>query len=441
MEPGDWGLTRNAADHLVLGGCDLVALAQRHGTPLHVADETALRRNCGALLGAVAAGPSRARIFYSYKSNCVPGLLRVLHGEGCGAEVISPYELWLARRLEVPPPQIIYNGVNKSLDDLRAAVELGVGLINVDSLAELGRLRSIARSGQPPIDVGIRVFPPVGWRSHFGVDPRREPLAAACREVEAAGAVNVKALHVHIGSGLRGTASYDRAIDFVCATARDLRDQAGVEIEAIDVGGGFGVPGVRTLTAAEVGLYRLWSVPPRPPHARACPSLEDFGRAVRDAVARSAARHGLREPEILLEPGRALTSSAQLLLLTVTEIKRRGRTWFAVVDGAMQQMAFPLSYEYHACLVASRASGRRPSRRYFVVGPLCSPEDVLYRNWRLPELSEGDVLAIMDAGAYFTSFANNFSFPRPPIALVRDGRDRLVRRRETFAAIAAPDDT
>jgi len=144
-------------------------------------------------------------------------------------------------------------------------------------------------------------------------------------------------------------------------------------------------------------------------------------------------------PEILLEPGRALTSSAQVLLLTVKEIKRRGRTRFAVVDGAMQQIAFPLSYEYHACLVASCASGQRPRRRYFVVGPLCSPEDVLYRNWRLPELVEGDVLAVMDAGAYFTSFANNFSFPRPPIALVRDGHGRLVRQRETFAAIAAPD--
>ena len=440
MESSDWGLTRNAADHLVLGGCDLVALAQRYGTPLHVADETAIRRHYGALLGAASAGPSRARVFYSYKSNCVPGLLRVLHAEGCGAEVISPYELWLARRLDVPPSQIIYNGVNKSLDDLRAAVELGVGLINVDSLAELRRLSSIARPGQPPIDVGVRVFPSVGWRSHFGVDPRREPLVAACREGEAAGLVHVKALHVHFGSGLRATSPYDRAIDFVCQTARDLRDRAGVEIEAIDVGGGFGVPGVRPLTAAEVGLYRLWSVPPRAPDARGCPSLQEFGRAIGDAVTRSAARHGVRQPEILLEPGRALTSAAQVLLLTVKEIKRRGRTWFAVVDGAMQQMAFPLSYEYHACLVASSASGQRPPRRYFVVGPLCSPEDVLYRNWRLPELSEGDVLAVMDAGAYFTSFANNFSFPRPPIALVQDGRDRLIRQRETFAAIAAPDD-
>src|SRR5215831_6466111 len=137
MESSEWGLTRNEADHLVLGGCDLVALARRYGTPLHVADETALRRNYGALLGATSAGASRARVFYSYKSNCVPGLLRVLHDEGCGAEVTSPYELWLARRLGVPPPQIVYNGVNKSADDLRAAVEFGVGLINVDSLAEL----------------------------------------------------------------------------------------------------------------------------------------------------------------------------------------------------------------------------------------------------------------------------------------------------------------
>jgi len=142
---------------------------------------------------------------------------------------------------------------------------------------------------------------------------------------------------------------------------------------------------------------------------------------------------------LLLEPGRALTSEAQILLLTVRGIKhkRRGVT-YAITDGGMQHIAFPLSYEYHACLLANRA-GARPTRRCFVTGPLCSPEDILYRNWKLPELKEGDLLAVMDAGAYFTSFANNFSFPRPAVVMVSHGAPALVRQRETFEHMAALD--
>jgi len=105
----------------------------------------------------------------------------------------------------------------------------------------------------------------------------------------------------------------------------------------------------------------------------------------------------------------------------------------------MQNIAFPLSYEYHECLLASGAEGR-PRRRYFVTGPLCSIEDILYRNWKLPELKEGDILAIMDAGAYFTSFANNFSFPRPAVVAVSNGTHTVLRRRETFDHMSAVDE-
>jgi diaminopimelate decarboxylase len=105
----------------------------------------------------------------------------------------------------------------------------------------------------------------------------------------------------------------------------------------------------------------------------------------------------------------------------------------------MQNIAFPLSYEYHHCFVANKARTER-SRRYIVTGPLCSPEDILYRNWELPELEPGDLLAIMDAGAYFTSFANNFSYPRPPVVLVSEGESKLIRGRETFEQMTVLDE-
>src|SRR5262249_26086114 len=111
---------------------------------------------------------------------------------------------------------------------------------------------------------------------------------------------------------------------------------------------------------------------------------------------------------------------------------------FAITDGGMQSLAFPLCYEYHHCFVANRASAA-PATRYFVAGPLCSPEDLLYRNWPLPSIEPGDVLAIMDAGAYFTSFANNFSYPRPAIVAATDGTARILRTRETFEGMTRND--
>jgi diaminopimelate decarboxylase len=125
--------------------------------------------------------------------------------------------------------------------------------------------------------------------------------------------------------------------------------------------------------------------------------------------------------------------------VTVKEIKKRSNgTKFALTDGGMQNAAFPLSYEYHKCFLATRVSADW-KERYTVVGPLCSPEDRLYRNWTFPELREGDILAIMDAGAYFTSFANNFSYPRPAVVLVSDGHHKLARQRESFEHMTALD--
>src|SRR5262245_16393748 len=136
MDIALWGLDTNSGDHLVLAGCDLVELAHTYGTPLHVVDATRLRLNYQSVLQAFQNSYPSVKIFYSYKTNCIPGVLALLHREGCGAEVTSPYELWLALQLGLEPTAIIYNGVNKSVDDLRRAVQAGVGLINIDSVGE-----------------------------------------------------------------------------------------------------------------------------------------------------------------------------------------------------------------------------------------------------------------------------------------------------------------
>src|SRR5262249_8853267 len=183
MDINHWGVRVNDQDHLVFGGCDLVELAACYGTPVHVVDEQRLRGNYRAFARAFGVTYPRVRVFYSYKTNCVAELLAILHEEGCGAEVTSPYELWLASHLGVTPADIIYNGVNKSTDDLQRAVDLGVGLINIDSAPEARRLMSSAASLKRRVDVGVRLDPRVGWSAHFGLQPDADSLLAVANEL------------------------------------------------------------------------------------------------------------------------------------------------------------------------------------------------------------------------------------------------------------------
>src|SRR5438034_5237560 len=211
MNPSLWGLTISDCDHLVLDGCDLVDLAGIYGTPLHVVDEGVVRRSFRTFLNAFRHSDRDARVFYSYKTNCVPAILRVLHDEGCGAEVVSPFELWLAMRLHVPPAQIVYNGVNKSLADLTTAIQTGVGLVNIDSVSELYRLSRAAEALNRKVNVGLRIDPGVGWAAHFGLQPEGDRIAALINEVGESGLLNLCCLHAHVGTGVRDTAHYKRS--------------------------------------------------------------------------------------------------------------------------------------------------------------------------------------------------------------------------------------
>jgi diaminopimelate decarboxylase len=434
-----WGLDVNANDHLVLGGCDLVTLAGTYGTPLHVVHEDRVRDNYRRFARAFQDASPATRIFYSYKTNCIPAVLALLHAEGCGAEVVSPYEAWVARALGVEGADVVYNGVGRSADDFGAAIDRRVGLINVDSVRELRAVAQAADDRRLPVRVGLRIAPGVGWRAHFGLHPGVDGLVDRVAELKGHRYVTLYALHAHVGSGLRETATHARVIGALCALRRELARRSGFVVSCLGLGGGFGVPTVKTLSLREAALYKLCHVQPRPPRLDGCPSIDAFGQAVTAALREHGARSGLEDPVLHLEPGRALTSDAQVLLTTVKDVKaRRASPPFAVTDASMQAMAFPLAYEYHHPMVASRAGAPR-DRRYSVTGPLCSPEDLLYRGWRLPELAVGDVLAIMDAGAYFTSFANNFSYPRPAVVGVSAGRHRLLRARETFEQMTAAD--
>ena len=440
MTPGPeaWGFGANAAGHLLIGGCDTVSLVEQFGTPLHVVDEDGLRRTAQRFQRVFSDALGDVAVFFSYKTNCIPGILRILHEEGVGAEAISHYETWLALELGLAGERVLLNGVNKPLEALRLAVSRGIRGIHIDSMDEVDRLRSVMDQASGPVRVAVRVATGAGWKAQFGVEIESgEALAVYKRLAEIPGVV-LAGIHVHLGMSIESPAVYAKAVRVMMDLRRDIERATGTCLEYLDLGGGLPVPTVKEFGPKDAILHkrlRFRATPPDPSRLR----WEDFAAAIALELERGEQRTGMSRPRIFFEPGRALTSQAQALLLGVGVVKvRADGSEIAICNGGRSTNAVPLGNEYHEVLLANRLSAA-PERAYTVVGGLCTPGDWTFMRKDLPPLVPGDLLSIRDAGAYFTSFANDFAFPRPAIVGVREGKARVLRHRESFEAMVAMD--
>jgi diaminopimelate decarboxylase len=441
MQPQDWELAR-VGGRLAMDGHDLVALAVEHGTPLHVVSAALLQRRCREFTDAFRAYPRRTLACFSYKTNCVAGVLQQVHRAGLGAEVTGGHQLALALRLGVQPAHVVMGGPNKSDDELRQALEAGVGVIVVDSLDELARVEKVAAETGLIAPVALRICPDVAPRGlnasarsgsrrmHFGLDLRSGEADAAVERAVRSPHVRLRGLHAHIGSGIRDVRWFRTEAERVLAVyARTLK--LGAEPDLIDLGGGLGASRSREFTTFEQLVYLgLGRLPAR--HRPAPPGLmARYGAAVTAAIGAACHKLGIPLPDLVLEPGRAVVSDADVLLLSVGEVRDRpGVGRFAFADGGAMSVSLMFLSEYHEVLLANRDAPL--DGRTSVFGRVPTGMDVVYRNLPLPRLQAGDLLAVMDAGAYFTSTATNFGGARPAVVLLEHGAARVIRRRETF---------
>ena len=206
-----WDMTVNTQGHLVIGDCPVTELSQTYGTPLFVVDERRLRNSYHTFCRAFESDYPSVEIFYSYKTNPIPEVLHILHEEGAGAEVISPYELWLALELGVSPSRIIYNGVHKDVASLEMAVKQDVRLINIDSFGEIERLAHIARRlGKRPT-VGVRVSTGIGWASQFGLQIQSGEALKAYKHMVDLDCFTICGVHTHLGTSILKVSEYRQA--------------------------------------------------------------------------------------------------------------------------------------------------------------------------------------------------------------------------------------
>ncbi len=411
----------NNDNHLEVGGCDLVALAREFGTPLYVFDDVHLHTRARLIRQAFEARWANALVLYATKAYFSPYLARLFKEAGLGIDVTSEGELEVARRVDYPRDRIYLHGNNKTPAEMRAALAMGAEHIVVDNLDEIELLARLAAELKATPRVLLRLAPAIDPHTHrylatgvaeskFGLPLATGAALEAARLVHAqAPRLRLVGLHVHIGSQIFELAPYRDAVAALLDFARILRESIGVELEELDVGGGWGV-------AYKEGQETV--------------SID----AVADAITFTMTdRRVPGSTRLLVEPGRALVAQSAVALYTVGAIKRIGdlRTYVSV-DGGMGDNVRPSLYGagYTACV--ANKMGDAPAQHVAIAGRYCEQGDVLIEQVELPEVRVGDVMAIPCAGAYHIPMASNYNLiPRPAVVAVREGEARLIRRRET----------
>ena len=450
FSPEDWGLRSAQSGELFIGSHSLLALARDYGTPSHVVHAARLQRTARHFLErARAAYPGKTSVHYAMKCNSVPGVVELIHSAGLNVEVTTGYELQLARRIGFTPEQIIVNGPGKSVEFLRSCLRENVRLIVVDSIEELDTVDSIEGSERSTTGILLRVNPgyvPKGMNRGtatasrkgcaFGLDLKGGEVARAIELLPSRPRLRFCGFHMHIGTGIRTPDAYSGALQclpLLCELSRN----AGFGIEILDLGGGIGSRTTRGMTTWEMALYEALGVLPRQRPRHDMPDLEAFFNGISASVRQTFRNKPL--PELIFEPGRCIASQNQFLLLTIQGVKRRPGvgTWITT-DGGLSTVSMPTYYECHELLLCNDVH-RPVAQKVTLNGPACFAGDIIYKNKPMPLLQPGEILAVMDSGAYFTALESSFGFPRPAIIAVDGPSVQPIRTRETFEEMISRD--
>jgi diaminopimelate decarboxylase len=388
----------------------LARIVRDHGTPLYVYSADTIRRSYRELDEAFQPHPHR--IHYAMKANSSFAVLRLLRDEGSAVDANSIGEVELAMRAGYAASDIVFSGVGKSPDEIERAVHLGLKAINAESAGELERIDRAAQARGVRARVAVRVNPDIDAGTHphistglhinkFGVP--LEQAAGLYRKMGTQPGLQPVGIHVHLGSQIISTEPIKRGASAVVRLAKELRD-AGIRLDHIDIGGGLGISydGSQAPTAAE------------------------YAAAILPIVGSS----GL---SIVLEPGRYIVGAAAALVARVVDLKEApGGHHFAVLDAGMTELMRPMLYgAFHRIVAVAPRAARDVC--YDIVGPVCESTDTFGGSRRLNQLEVGDLLAILDAGAYGSAMSSNYNRrPLPAEVMVDGAAPRLIRRRQTI---------
>jgi diaminopimelate decarboxylase len=419
---------RGADGALRVAGVSVKDLAEEYGTPAYILDEGDFRARCRDFRAAFAGG----EVFYAGKALLCKAVVRIVESEGLNLDVCTGGELAVALAAGMPGPRIKLHGNNKSAAELERALDAELGWIVLDSFHEIDRLTALAASRQVRPRVMVRVTVGVEAHTHeyiatahedqkFGFSIASGAAQQAIARVLSEGVLDLVGLHSHIGSQIFDTSGFEVAARRVLALHESVRDQHGVELPELDLGGGFGI------------AYTSQDDPSTP---------GDLAANLYKIVEQECALRHLAMPRLAVEPGRAIVGPAVFTLYRVGTVKDvDGLRTYVSVDGGMSDNIRTALYDAsYSATVAGRASTAGPILAR-VVGKHCEAGDVVVKDEFLPaDVQPGDFIAVPGTGAYCRSMASNYNHvPRPPVIAVVDSVARVIVRRETEDDLLALD--
>ena len=420
---------RNSKGNLEIGGCDLVSLADKYGTPLYVIDEKTLRNICHDYKKAFENYP-KIRMMYASKALCTCAVAKILDNEGFGFDTVSAGEIYTVYKSGVDMSKVLFNGNNKSYDELSLALELDVGRFSVDNFLELALLNQIASSQNKVADILLRITPGIECHTHeyiqtghldskFGFDLTQidDAIELILNEYKN---LKLHGLHAHIGSQIFETGIYPDEIEILAKEISRIDRKYNLQLNEINIGGGLGVK------------YTEEDIPP---------STFEIGKLIVDKLHDVIEKYNIPEPVVFLEPGRSIISTSGVTLYTVGSSKQVPHgTKYVAIDGGMADNPRPSMYQAKYSAEVANHKECDELKMVTIAGRFCESGDILIRNIELPQLDEGDILCVYNTGAYNYSMASNYNrVQKPAMVLVCDSESDIIINRESLDDIVAHD--
>lgn len=408
----------------IFDGCDTVQLAEKYGTPLYVVSEKYIMERTKEIRENFLEKYKNTRAVYASKAFLNLEMCRIITREGLGLDVVSGGEIYTAMKAGIPMGNLIFHGNNKSIDEINMAISYGVGRIVVDNHYELEVVNRIACEQEKMIDILFRLTPGIDIHTHqfiatgqldskFGIPIKNNILHDYVKEVIEMSNINMKGFHFHVGSQLLDNNAHLMALDILLEIMRDLNHQIGFKTEEINLGGGFGIQYSKEDKRKD---------------------LQYFTDPMMEKINEKCKAFSLKIPQVIIEPGRWIVGEAGITLYTIGTIKNIPdvRTYVSI-DGGMPDNPRPSLYGAKYEAVVANKYGEPKNNVVTIAGKCCESGDILIWDLKVPDISVGDILAVMSTGAYNFSMSSNYNrLPRPAVVMTKEGQDRLIVKRETY---------
>ena len=408
--------------NLSIGGCDLVELADKFGTPLYVLDEATIRNVCREYKKAFAECKN-INMMYASKALCSLAVSKILSQEGFGFDAVSIGEIYTIYKSGADMSRVLFNGNNKTRREIDLALDLKVGRFSVDNFYEAKLLNEIAQQKGVIVDILLRITPGIECHTHeyiqtgqidskFGFDLTQTDkiIELVINEYKA---LNLRGLHAHIGSQIFELKSYADEIEILVKEIARIKSVFNISLNELNLGGGLGVK------------YTFNDTPP---------SIQELAKVVKDSLEKSIKKYSIDEPVIYIEPGRSIISTAGVTLYTLGSSKDvpQGRKYVAV-DGGMADNPRPAMYQaLYTAEIANNTNGRAVEK-VTVSGKFCESGDILIEDIELPQPQAGDILCVYNTGAYNYSMASNYNrVEKPAMVLVNNSQSDMIVNRESL---------